>query len=233
MLEEIRKPVFVLAVVLMGIIVIFEAGSSAVLGMQSSEAARAVAESGAAAPGIGIPYMAVFDLLVLFSVLLICASLIVPERLHGRTQGIVTLIVSLLILLVSIGLLFTAISRLFLMLGLLLSPIFGTIAYFSIYGWFDTAAARVVLGFVMSLKFGFAILLVLSHQRFVENKGLVLILLSSLGAGVIVGICYGIVPGSLVSITDAAAAVIVMVMAVIWSLFFLGGSVKSIVKAAV
>lgn len=233
MLDELRKPLFFLAVILMGIIVIFEAGSAAVLGMQSVKAANAIAESGAAAPGMGIPYLAVFDTLVLFTVILMCVSLIVPERLHAKTQGIITLIVSILIIITCIGLLFATLAKVFLMLGLLLAPLFGTIAYFAIYGDFDTDTARVILGFIMVLKFVFAILLVFAHQRFLENKGLVLIILSSIVAGMIVGFCHGIVPGFLVSITDGVAALIVLIIALIWGLFFLVGSIKSMVKAVV
>lgn len=231
MVNELKKPIFILAVILMGVIVIFEAGSAAILGMQSSEAARAIAESGADAPGIGIPYLAVFDSLVMFTVLLMAISLIVPESVQARTQGLITLIVSLILLIVSMGMIFITLGKIFLMLGLLLAPIFGTIAYFAIYGHFDTTAARVVLSFIMTLKFTFAVLLIVSHHRFLENKGLVLIILSSLLAGLIVGICHGIVPGFLVSITDGVAALIVLVMTLIWSLVFLVGSIKSVLKA--
>lgn len=233
MLEELRKPLFFLAVILMGIIVVFEAGSAAILGLQSSGLANEIAKTGASAPGMGIPYLAVFDTLVMFTVLLICMSLIVPERLQAKLQGIITLIVSLIILMASIGLIFVAIGKIFLMLGLLLAPIFGTIAYFAVYGQFDTTAARVILGFIMSLKFTFAILLLFSHQKFIENKGLVLIVLSSIVAGVIVGICHNIVPGFLASISDGIAAVVVLMIALIWALFFLVGSIRSIVKAVV
>lgn len=233
MLDELRKPLFFLAVILMGLIVIFEAGSAAILGLQSVKVANAFAESGAAAPGMGIPYLAVFDALVLFTVILMCVSLIVPERLHAKTQGIITLIVSIITIFACIGLIFLTLAKVFLMIGLLLAPIFGTIAYLAMYGDFDTDTARVILAFIMILKFAFAVLLVLAHQRFLENKGLVLIILSSILAGMIVGFCHGIVPGFLVSITDGVAALIVLIIALIWGLFFLVGSIKSMVKAVV
>lgn len=231
MLDELRKPVFFLAVILMGLTVIFEAGSAAILGMQSVETANAFAASGAQAPGMGIPTLAVFDALVLFTVILMCVSLFVPERVHAKTQGVITLIVSVLVLIACIGLIIMAVSRVFLMLGLLLAPIFGTIAYLAMYGDFDTDRARVILAFIMSLKFIVAVLLVIAHQRFLENRGLVLIMLSSILAGMIVGFCHGVVPGFLVSITDGVAALVVLVIALIWALFFLAGSLKSMVKA--
>ena len=231
MINELRKPVFVLALILMGIIVISEAGSAAILGMQSSEAARAIAETGAAAPGIGIPYLAVFDILVMFSVSLMGVSLIIPERVQARVQGIITLVVSVIIFFVSMMLIVMTLGKIFLMLGLLLAPIFGTIAYMAIYGHFDTVTARVTLGFIMSLKFAFAVLLIVSHQRFLENKGLVMIILSSLLATLIVSICHGIVLGFLVSITDSVAALIVLIITLVWALVFLAGSIKSVIKA--
>lgn len=233
MLDELRKPLFFLAVILMGITVIFEAGSAAVLGLGSIKAANALAASGAAAPGLGIPTLAVFDALVLFTVVLMCLSLFVPERIQGRVQGIVTLVVSVLMILACIGGLFLALARVFLMIGLLIAPVFGTLAYLAMYAHFDTNTARVILAFIMTLKLAVAVLLVLSHPRFLENKGLVLIILSSILAGMIVGFCHGIVPGFLVSITDGVAALVVLVIALVWSLVFLVGSIRSMVKAVV
>ncbi len=233
MLDELRKPLFFLAVILMGITVIFEAGSAAVLGLGSIKAASALAASGAAAPGMGIPTLAVFDALVLFTVVLMCLALFVPERIHGRVQGIVTLVVSVLMILACIGGLFLALARVFLMIGLLIAPVFGTLAYLAMYAHFDTNTARVILAFIMTLKLAVAVLLVLSHPRFLENKGLVLIMLSSILAGIIVGFCHGIVPGFLVSITDGVAALVVLVIALVWSLVFLVGSIRSMVKAVV
>jgi len=233
MLDELRKPLFFLAVILMGITVIFEAGSAAVLGLGSIKAASALAASGAAAPGMGIPTLAVFDALVLFTVVLMCLALFVPERIHGRVQGIVTLVVSVLMILACIGGLFMTLARVFLMIGLLIAPVFGTLAYLAMYAHFDTNTARVILAFIMTLKLAVAVLLVLSHPRFLENKGLVLIMLSSILAGIIVGFCHGFFPGFLVSITDGVAALFVLVIALVWSLVFLVGSIRSMVKAVV
>src|SRR6266545_488938 len=40
-------------------------------------------------PGLAIPYMALLDGLLLFAAVLILLSLLVPERVQGRVQGIV------------------------------------------------------------------------------------------------------------------------------------------------
>ena len=66
------------------------------------------------------------------------------------------------------------------MVSLLLAPPFGPIAYLALWGGFDTDGATVALGLTMLLKLAFAACLVLAHQRFLQNKGLVvLVLLSS------------------------------------------------------
>src|SRR5690348_9850373 len=56
-------------------------------------------------PGMGIPYLALLDALLLFTLVLMGASLIVPERVHGRVQGLATLIGSIVALLTGVGLL--------------------------------------------------------------------------------------------------------------------------------
>jgi hypothetical protein len=56
------------------------------------------------------------------------------------------------------------------------------------------------------------------------------IVITSLVAGVIVSFLHGLVPTILVSITDAIAAIIVAILAALWAVFFLIGSIPSIVK---
>jgi hypothetical protein len=107
-------------------------------------------------------------------------SLVLPERLHGRLQGLSTLIVSLLVLFAALALIFLGIALASVMVTLLLSPPFGTAAYFIDFGHFDRSGAAVTLSLLMMLKLGFAMFLVLAHQRFLENKGLVLIVATTL-----------------------------------------------------
>jgi len=71
---------------------------------------------------------------------------------------------------------------------------------------------------------------VFSHKRFLENKGLVLIILTSLLATVIISFLHGLVPSFLVSITDNIAAIITAILAAIWALFYLIGSIPAIIK---
>jgi hypothetical protein len=226
-MDKLRKPFFFIAVALMAIVVLMEVGSMAVLENVNEKAASLDAPR----PGYGIPYMALLDGLILYTVSLMGLSLLVPERIQGRLQGIATLILSLLLLLGCIVLIVFAFVFLMLMVTLFLSPPFGTIAYLAIFGDFDRQGASITLALIMTLKLVTAGCLVLAHQRFLQNKGLVLIILTSLLGTFIVGLLHGLVPGILVSITDAIAGIIAGILAAIWAIVFLIGSIISIVKA--
>jgi hypothetical protein len=108
---------------------------------------------------------------------------------------------------------------------------FGTIVYLIIFGFFDRTGANVTLSLLMMLKLAFAACLILAHQRFIQNKGLVLIILTSLAANIIVSFLYGLVPVPLVSIIDSIATIVVFVLVVLWAVFFLVGSIVAVVKA--
>jgi hypothetical protein len=169
--------------------------------------------------------------MLFFTMVLMALSLVIPERIHGRVQGIATLIVSFLLLLGSIVLIFITIAILLLMVGLLLAPIFGTIAYFVIFGTFDKSGAAATLSLLMALKLGFVICLLVADPRFLQNKGLVLLVLTSLLAQIILGFLQGFVPMPFDSITDAVGGIISAVLAAVWGLVFLVGSLVSVVKA--
>ena len=81
------------------------------------------------------------------------------------------------------------------------------------------------------LKLAFGVCLILAHQRLIQNKGLVLIILTSLAANIVVSFLHALVPAPLVSITDAIATIIVFILVVLWAAFFLIGSIVAVVKA--
>jgi len=135
------------------------------------------------------------------------------------------------LLLGAIGAIFLTLAKVMLMIGLFLSVPFGTLAYLAIWGFFNTGAAKAALGLLMALKLGFGACLVLAHQRFLQNKGLVLIVFTSLLANLIVSFLHAVVPSVLVSITDGIAGIVVLILAVIWAIFLLIGSVISVIKA--
>jgi hypothetical protein len=185
---------------------------------------------GGSRPGIGIPYLGLLDIVVLFTAGLIASSFILKPSTQARLQGCATLIFSILLLLTGIVLLVVAITLLFFMLGLLAS-VFGIVTYIALFAFFNKAGALITLTLLLFLKLGFGASLVAAHQGFIKNKGLVLIVASALVANIIVMILQGIVPGFLASITDAIAAIIVAVIALVWTIILLFGSVFSVLRA--
>jgi len=255
-MDTLRRPLFFLAVALIAVAVLVEIGSTAVLGalaprqlsiaqaqlppdiqadfqnLNSEQRAQIDNLSNRSKPpGIGIQYLALIDGIVLFTVVLMGLSLLVPESVTGRVQGCATFIFALLVILGGMGLIFAAIALVTLMISLLLAVPFGTIVYFAVYGFFNVDGARATLGLLMVLKLGFAASLLLAQQRFLQNGGLVLLVLASLAGNVIVSFLHGFVPGSLVSITDAVAAIVVAVVAVLLAALLLIFSLVAILKA--
>jgi hypothetical protein len=252
MLDSLRKPFLILAIILMVLAVLAELGAGFLLkprppdaasftnlnqqaGVPEDEAIPAgeilrLRQEKEAPPGLAIRYMALLDGLVLFTVGLMGLGLLIPERVQGRLQGLATLIVSFLVLLGGIVLLIAAFVQLIVMVTLFLAAPFGTLAYLAIYGFFDRAGASVTLSLLMLLKLGFAVCLALAHQRFLEIKRIMALVLTTLVANVVVSFLHGLVPGFLVSITDAIAALIVGILALVWALVMLIFSLVSIVK---
>lgn len=247
MLDELRKPFFVIALVLLLLAVSTEIGGGlAVSGSYAGnicnqlpddddirdecdpDEANGLKED---VPGLGIAYLALIDGILLFTVGLMAAALLLPDSFHGRIQGIITLIFAILLILASLGLVFLALGKLLLMVGLFLSVPFGTIAYFAAFASFPRDAAAAVLSGIMLLKIGFIVCLLLAQQRFLQNKGLVLLILTSLLGNLIVSLLHGFVPGFLVSITDALAAIILAIIALIWLIVLFIGAIPAIIKA--
>lgn len=262
-MDELRKPLFIAAIVLIGLAFFFEIGSPLILGSLkvSPEQLRATADDQLKKdpafqdagerkdlldgmqdklnssrqekkpPGYGIPATAMLDVLLIYSALWMGLSLIVTERVQGRLQGIVSLVISLLLLIASIVFIFRSIVVVMIMVGLLFSVPFGTIVYMAVYGFFNRASAGVVLGWAMFFKLCFAVCLVLAHQGFLRNKGLILLTLSSLLATFLVSFLHNLVPTFLVSITDIIGAIIVSIITLIWSIVLLIFGIIAVVKA--
>lgn len=197
MLDTLRKPLFIVALAVLAVMFLVEMGSTLVKSL------------GNAKIGMGIPYSPLLDGLLLFTVLLIAVGLLIPERFTGRIQGLATLVVSLVIAILSVILILAAVAAVVEMLTLLVAVPFGTIVYLILFGTFNRSGAAIALSLIMTLKLAFAALLVLAHQRFLENKGLVLLILTSLASTVAISFLQGLVPGFLVSVTDAIAAIVV------------------------
>lgn len=222
-LGSLRLPFFIVSLICFALVLLVEFGALAHRLIPMKDPGTP--------PGLGVPYLALLDGLLLFIVILMALPLLLPDRIHAKLQGIVTLIVSFLSLLGGIVMIIVALVLLMIMVSLVLAVPFGTIAYLAIYGDFDTTPAQVILNLLLFLKLVGAVCLVLAHQRFLQNKGLVLLIITSLLGNLIISFLHALVPTPLVSITDAVAAIVVAILAVIWAILLLIGSLPAIFKA--
>lgn len=239
---ELRKPFFVVAIVAIALVVLVELGAPLLLGGGDASAALrgqagklGVDVPGASGvtqpPGRGIPYLALVDVILLYTAVLMGIGLVLPDRLHGRVQGAITLIGSIILIIVAFIMLIIAFIEVLIMLALVAAAPFGTLAYLAVWGFFPRGDAAVLLSLLMFLKLAFCAFLVLAHQRFLQNKGLVLLVLTSLLCTLIVAFLHGLVPIILVSIVDDIAAIIFAILAIIWGIVLLIGSIPAVVKA--
>ena len=218
-MDKLRAPFLIAALILIFIVVVIETGSLLI-------------HTNTQPPGYGIPYLAFVDGTLLITVGLVALSLVIGRNLEGRIQGIVTLIFSIVIVIGGIIAIFAAIQLVIFMVALLLAVPFGTAIYAAVYGDFDRGGAGVILSLIMLLKIAFAVCLVLAEQRFLQAKGLVVMVLASLVANVIVSFLQGFPPGLLASITDAIAAIVVGIIGVILAVVLLVFAVIAVVKSA-
>lgn len=238
-MERLRTPFFLVAVAAMTLVVLLELGTRFLLaghdvGATIAGQAASVGTNlpaSASPPGLGISYLALVDGIALFTMVLMGLGLVVQPKILGRVQSIATFIFAILLILGALVLLVIAIVKLILMVTLLFAFPFGTIAYLIIWGSFPRGEAAVILSLLMFLKFVFGGFLVVAQPRFVQNKGLVLLTLTSLICNIICAFLQGLVPGILVSITDALAAIVFAIVAIIWAIVLLIGSIPGIIRA--
>jgi hypothetical protein len=181
-------------------------------------------------PGVAIPSLALLDAQLLLTVALLTVALLVPDRLHGRLQGAVTLVGSIFVILAVVLVALATIALLALMVGLLSTPPFGTLAYVARFGFFDRGTAALVLTLLLTLKLAACGALVVAHPRVVENKGLVALAGTSLVLTIVVSFLHGLVPRVFVSLLDAVGAIVVAIVALVWAVVLLAGAVVSVVK---
>lgn len=179
-------------------------------------------------PGIAIPYLALIDGVLAYNLGLMAVGLLLPDHFEGKVQGIVTLVLAFFFTLGALALTLLALVKLIVMVSLFFAAPFGTIAYLAVWGTFDTGGAAAVLSFLMLLNLAAAAGLPIAHQGFLKNKGLIAIVASVLLCIVIVVFLHGLVPFVMVSITDALAAVIIGVIAIVWGIVILVGAIIAV-----
>jgi hypothetical protein len=181
--------------------------------------------------GMGIPALGYLDGLLLYSLALIGVGYLVPARIVGRVQGVLTLIVSIVTIVLAILAILLALVKLLTMVALLLSIPFGTLIYLVVYGSFPKGDVLAVLSLLFALKLLVGLALVAAHQRYLENKGLVLLIGTTLLVNVVISFLFGLLPGILASIVDAVAAIVAAVVAIVWALILAIGAIVAIVAA--
>ncbi|MEU5781179.1 hypothetical protein [Micromonospora lupini] len=238
---DLRKPFLLLALVAVTLVVLIEVGSSLLTGggdatgallANAADLGVEVDGGGISEPsGRGTSYLALIDVVALWTTGLFCLSLVVPERVQGRIQGVATLIFSILLILGSLVLLIIAFVELTIMVSLFLAVPFGTLAYLALWGFFPVGEASLLLGLALLLKLVWVVLLLLAQPRFAQNKGLVLLALTTLLCTVVLEFLHRLVPVIVVSILDDVGALVFAIVAIIWGLVLLIGSIPAIVKS--
>ena len=223
---ELRLPFFIAACVCLLLALLIEiAGGQAFTSLFFSDPR--------ATPGHAINALALVDGVLLYSLFWMLLSIVAPRGITGRVQGCITLVVSFFGCLGTLALIFAAFTLLMLMLSLLVAVPFGTIVYLGLWGHFARGAAAGTLALVMLLKIAFLILLVVAHQRFLQNKGLVILVGVSLGLTWLIGFVHAFLPIILVSIGDQLMALVICIVAAIWLLLLLIGAILATIKAII
>lgn len=229
-MNQLRLPFFIAAIIAFVIALLIEVSAKDVLGWFGVFGTGAENKE---TPGFAITYLALIDALIAYSLAWMVAGLVIPRSVTGRAQGIVSLIISFFAFLGTLALIFATFALLMLMISLLLAIPFGTIAYLAVWGRFAVGAAASTLALVMLLKLVFCVCLVLAQQRFLENKGLVTLICVSLGFTWVIAFVHALLPRVVVSIGDAAVALVITIVATIWLLIMVIGSIVATVKAVI
>lgn len=253
---DLRRPLFIAALALLALVIVVQLGAAAVIDANQSDLSSIesvipndpeildayndldndqkaeLQEVGSdQPPGLAISYLALIDGLLLFTMALLGVGLIFPAHAVGKIQGLVTLGISILVILLGILLAIAGIIQLLLMVSLLLSAPFGTLVYLAKFGFFDRGGASLAISLIMTFKIAAVVCLVVAQQRFLQNRGLMLLLATSFVATIIVSFLHGFVPLFLVSITDAIGAIVMAIIAIIWAVYLLIRSLGSVFQA--
>ncbi len=226
----LRTPFLVGALLCAGAVLVIDGSGAQIAGLIAPFTGR-FAPGLESPPGRGVPALALIDTLVLLAVGLLAAPLVIPPRIHAKYQAVVTVIVGLLTALAGLKVALAAFAAALMMIAVLLAFPFGTIVYMIKWASFDRGGASAILAVGWTLKIAIAVLLILAHQRFVRQIGLILLLGTSLALGFIVGFLLALPPGFLAAITDCIAAIVAAIGAIIWGLVLAIGALPGAIKA--
>lgn len=212
-----RKVFVILSLVFLVIAVAVESGASWI-GEWLSQLRR----EGTPEPvGMAIPIAVAIDAALLSRIGLTAFGNVISGFWQGKLDGLVTFVVGVILVISGFRAIVVALGLLMLMLGLFFSVPFGTAVYMALFGGFGRAEAAAVLSLVMTLKIISLVLFVVWNVRVVKSLGIVLLAATSLIMTALIGLLHGIVPGPLVSITDAIGAIVVGIVSLIWGIVLL------------
>lgn len=224
---SLRKPLLVAAWLVALVVVLTESGG------QASFFGWRVPKPGVELVGYGLENLHLLDLGLFVSLTVIVAPLVLPPKPVARVQGLVFIGFAIYAVLLGLVVLIETLAKLVLMVALLLAIPFGTLIYLAKYGDFPVQEAGVVVSSVMLLKVVCAVLVILAHPLFLMNLGLVLQIATTLVAMVVISFLHGFVPGILVSITDAIAGLVNVVLGIVWALVIGLGAIPNVLGALV
>lgn len=179
-------------------------------------------------PGFGVASLLNVDMILFFTVLMMTLPLVIPPQRVANMQGIASLIVGLFVTFFSVMLIVKVLVMLWLMITLLLAIPFGTLIYLVKFGHFEVTTAANIMSILMTLKIILAAAIVIAHELFLQNKGLVLMIATSLSVMILISFLHNFPPVLFVSITDAVAAIVVSVIAILWAIRFIISGVSGI-----
>jgi hypothetical protein len=172
---------------------------------------------------LALPAQALLDGLLLLSAAVLAVPRVVPRQDVARGTRLALFVGSLALLLVAVAVGVAAIARLRYLVALYLSPPFGTLSYFLLFGSSRRGASLVVLSVVLVVRVGACLAFL---RAFPGRRPIAALAITSTAATVVTAVCYAWVPNSLASITDALAAAVVALLAAIWAAMVVSGSVR-------
>ncbi|HEY1656500.1 MAG TPA: hypothetical protein VGF86_15465 [Candidatus Tumulicola sp.] len=219
--RDLRKPPYVFAVIVIAIAVLLEMASN----WLPQEVNAAVGAS-----QLGISALWLLDISLFWTLFVGALAIIVRRDILGRLQGVATLVLSIVIILVGLKILLTDFILLLIMLALLAS-FFGWLVYFPLFAHFDTAQAVQVLGLLTLFKLVALALLIVAQQRFLRQTPLLVLIGLSLLCDLLLSFLHALPPGVLVSVTDALGAIVICIVAIVYALIQAIASIVAIIRA--
>jgi hypothetical protein len=181
-------------------------------------------------PGYGIASLIYVDALLLFTFIMMALPIVVKPKWVANSQGIVTIIVSLVTIIFAFFFILKVLVMMLIMIAMMLAIPFGTIIYMILHGSFDTGKAAAILSILMTLKIFCSIAFVAAHEKFLKNLGAILLVGTAFITMIIVSFLHNFLPNFLVSITDCLAAIVNAVIAIVWGIILLISGLFSLIK---